>query len=85
MYDNELWEKWEKCREKAEIELKDLPVKVSTGHKGFSGAKPIVFIHVAVKGNKELMNKLKILGWNSYHSNNVQGVRIAEFQKIFNS
>ncbi len=35
------------------------------------------------KGNKELINKLKSIGWCFYHGMNVQGKRILEFCKEY--
>jgi len=78
-----MWESWEEAYKKANEEVKDLPVIVATGKKGFYKGRPVVYTDIPVKGNKELINKLKSMGWRSCNGMNVQGKRIIEFSKTY--
>ncbi len=47
-----MWESWEEAYKKANEEVKDLPVIVATGKKGFYKGRPVVYTDIPVKGNK---------------------------------
>jgi hypothetical protein len=80
MDDKELWEEGRKAAEK---DLEGIPVKINTGMWGFRNQRPVVFLNIPKRGNKVLVQMLIERGWRSWHSMNVQGKRIMEFEKVF--
>lgn len=52
-----MWELWEEAYKKAKEEVKDLPVTIATGRRGYHRGRPVLYMDVPAKGNKELINK----------------------------